>query len=123
MTKHAKDDFNPEWADIFNELQTDMRDWRRAHPKATMLQIELETERQLSRLRARMISDLAQDSETAFFSERPPGERPRCPNCQATVEPRGSKERRLRVHGDGEARLERDHATCPECGQAFFPSG
>ena len=119
----AKHEFNPEWAGIFTEVQRAMTDWRREHPKAQMIEIELETERQLARLRARMVADVAQHSEAAFFSEQPPGERPPCPYCRAPVQPRGVKERGFRVHGNGEVRLAREHGACPECGQAFFPSG
>lgn len=119
----AKSEFKPEWADIFSEVQEAMTEWRREHPKATMLMIELETERVLSRLRARMVTDIAQHSEAAFFSERPPAERPLCPECATPVRPRGAKDRQLRVHGNREIALEREHATCPQCGQAFFPSG
>jgi hypothetical protein len=119
----AKQAFKPEWADIFSEVQQAMTEWRREHPKATMLEIELETERQLSRLRARMVADVAQHSAAAFFSDQPPEQRPVCPHCAAPVQPRGAKERGLRVHGNGEVRLEREHATCRDCGQAFFPSG
>lgn len=122
MTPMTKREFKPEWADIFTEVQTALAEWRREHPKATMLEIELETERQLSRLRARLIADVAQHSDAAFFSDQPPEERPVCQDCETPVQPRGAKERGLRVHGNGEVRLEREHATCPECGQAFFPS-
>lgn len=120
MTKH---DFDPDWANIFTEVQAALRDWRREHPKATMLEIELEAERQLARLRARMVADVAQHSDAACFADRPPEERPGCPGCQVPVQPRGTKERGLRVHGNGEVRLEREHASCPRCGRAFFPSG
>lgn len=45
-----------------------------------------------------------------------------CPTCGVPVQPRGAKTRTLRGHGDQEVRLDRDHATCPGCVQAFFPS-
>jgi len=120
MTKHA---FDPEWAGILTEVQAALRDWRRHHPKATMLEIELETERQLARIRARMVADLAQHSEAACFAAQAPEARPHGPDCQMPVHPRGKKEHGLRVHGAGEVRLAREHATCPQCGRAFFPSG
>jgi hypothetical protein len=118
----AKHEFNPEWADLFTEVQQAMIAWRRAHPKAKMIEIELETERQLSRLQARIVGDVVQHSAAAVFSDLPPDERPVCPDCQVAVQPRGAKKRGLRVHGNQEVRLEREHATCPRCGQAFFPS-
>lgn len=119
----AKHEFEPEWADLFTEVQEAMKEWRREHPKATMLQIELETERQLARLRAQMVADVAQYSAAACFSEQAAEQRPRCPHCGGPLQPRGTHERRVLVHGEGEARLTREHATCRQCGEAFFPSG
>lgn len=120
MNKH---EFQPEWADIFSEVQAAMTAWRREHPKATMVAIELETQRVLSRLQARLVTDVAQHSDAAFFADRPPLERPLCPVCAVPVQPRGAKERQLRGYGNQEIGLAREHATCPHCERAFFPSG
>lgn len=119
----AKQGFDPKWAEIFSEVTEHMRDWRREHPKATFRQIEREVEAQLARLRARMLTDVANASTAAEFAGQPQEERPTCPQCGVPVVARGKKRRAIRAHGDGEVLLERQHAACPKCGAAFFPSG
>jgi hypothetical protein len=115
--------FDPQWEGLFTEIQAEMRDWRRAHPKATMRDIELATEQVLARLAARMVADVAAASEVARFADQPPGSRPRCPDCAVPLQARGRKDRRLRAHGAQPVHLERDYGVCPQCGRSFFPSG
>src|SRR6266508_6966661 len=116
-------EFDPQWEGLFTEIQAEMRDWRREHPKATLREIELATEQGLARLAARMVTEIAAASDAAFFSDRPPAERPCCFKCQVPVEPYGKKERHLRAHGEQRVPLEREHGVCPQCGEAFFPPG
>ena len=117
----ATSEFDPQWAELFTEIQAEMRQWRRERPKATMREIELATEQCLARLAARMVGDIAAASEAAFFSDRPPETRPRCPACHAPVHSGGEKSRHLRAHGEQTVPLRREHAVCPQCGEAFFP--
>ena len=119
----AHQNFYPDWSDLFQEIQQGMAAWRREHPKATLREIELESERLLSRLHARMVGDVAAASPAGDFANLPPGARPRCPSCQVPLVARGKKPRTLRTHGGQEVELDRTHGTCPRCGQAFFPSG
>jgi hypothetical protein len=116
-------EFEPQWESLFTEIQTEMRTWRRAHPKATMREIELATEQVLARLAARMVADVAAASDTAHFRDQPREARPCCPDCQVPLQARGRKERHLRTHGAQQVALTRDHGACPRCGQAFFPLG
>jgi len=119
----TSEQFEPDWSDIFQEVQQEMTMWRRAHPKATLYQIELENERVLARLHARMVGDLAAASANSDLAARPPEERPSCPDCRVPLIARGKKQRALRTHGDQAVSLDRSAATCPQCGRAFFPSG
>ena len=118
----AEQNFEPDWDGIFHEIRDEMVAWRRTHPKATMREIEWENERLLARLHARMVADVAGASAAAHFAGQPAATRARCPKCQAPLVARGKKARTLRSHGDQPVPLERDHGTCPQCGQAFFPS-
>ncbi len=102
MTRH---DFQPDWSEIFTEVQEHLTAWRREHPQATLAAIEAEAQRVLTRLQATLVQDLAQHSEAAFFSTHPPEERPVCPTRGVPVQPRGAKTRTLRGHGDQEVRL------------------
>lgn len=119
----ADQHFEPDWNDLFQEIQQGMAAWRRKHPQATMREIELESERQLSRLHARVVQDVAASSAVADFAGQPREVRPQCPTCHVPLVARGKKRRSLRTHGDQAVELERTHGTCPHCGQAFFPSG
>ena len=119
----ADQQFEPDWDSIFQEVRDEMVTWRRAHPKATMREIELENERVLARLHARMVQDLAAASAAADFAGQPADARPRCPKCQVPLVAHGKKRRTLRSYGNQPLAMERGHGTCPQCGQAFFPSG
>jgi RNase P subunit RPR2 len=119
----ADQNFDPDWDSLFREIRDEMVAWRRAHPKATMRQIELENERLLARLHARMVADVAAASAAADLAGQPTALRPCCPQCQVPLVARGKKRRTLRSHGNQPVPVERDHGTCPRCGQAFFPSG
>ena len=119
----ASESFDPDWSDIFQEVQQEMTAWRRAHPKATLYEIELANEQVLARLHARMVEDLATASVSADLAAQPPETRPTCPDCRVPLIARGKKARTLRSHGAQAVSLERSAATCPQCGRAFFPSG
>jgi hypothetical protein len=115
--------FDPQWEGLFSEIQAELRQWRREHPKATMREIELATEQGLARLGARMVADVAAASDRARFADQPPEARPHCPDCAVPLQARGRKERHLRAHGAQDVGLERDYGGCPQCGRSFFPSG
>jgi RNase P subunit RPR2 len=119
----ADQHFDPDWDSIFQEVRDGMAAWRREHPKATMREIELESERLLARLHARMVQDVAAASTAADFAGQPADARPLCPTCQVPLVSRGKKKRTLRTHGEQRVAMERAHGTCPKCGQDFFPSG
>ena len=53
------------WAGDAESVWTGMADWRAAHPKATLSEIETALDEQLNRLRARMLADLALASTAA----------------------------------------------------------
>ena len=115
--------FEPDWDSIFREIRDEMVAWRRTHPKATLREIELENERLLARLHARMVQDVAAASTAADFAGAPAAARPTCSNCQVPLVARGKKERTMRTHGDQRLAVERSQGSCPGCGQTFFPSG
>ena len=119
----ADQHFEPDWDSIFHEIRDEMVAWRRVHPKATMREIELENERLLARLHARMVADVAEASAAADFAGQPAATRPSCAHCHVPLVARGKKRRTLRSVGDQPVPLERTQGTCPSCGQAFFPSG
>src|SRR5947209_20316406 len=52
--------------------------WRKEHPHATWAEIEVQGDEQMNQLRAQLIEDVVQMGETEEWSQKPPGERPRC---------------------------------------------
>ena len=100
-----------------------MADWRAAHPKATLSEIEAALDERLDRLRARLLADLALASAAADVQEATAGERPRCERCGEALQARGQGERGLVTQGGAEVRLRRTYAACPTCEDGSFPPG
>ncbi len=106
-------------ADVF----TGLADWRAAHPRATVQEIERTLDERLALPRARMLEDLALASRQADVQALPMEERPVCPACGERVEARGVKTRRLTTTYNRQITLTRSYAVCPSCGTGLFPPG
>jgi ribosomal protein S27AE len=103
-------------------MWTELVAWREAHPKATLTEIEEELDRQLNRLRARVLGDLALASPTADLAGGDE-ERPRCERCGVALQGQGQEGRSVVTQGGAAMRLTRSYATCPRCGERSFPPG
>jgi hypothetical protein len=110
------------WAGDAESVWTGMADWRAAHPRATFDEIEAALDERLSRVRARVLADLALASASADVAASAE-ERPRCERCGVELQARGPSERTLLTQGGAEVRLERTYAACPTCGDGTFPPG
>src|SRR5437879_11655707 len=106
----------PLWQQLTEEITREMREWRLAHPKATLREIETELDARLSRMRARMLEDLALTSTTAAWAEHPAPQHPRCPQCDQKLDDYGAKTRTLQTHGGQDLSLTRSYGVCPVCG-------
>ena len=103
------------------ELGERMRAWRRAHPKATMYEIEVELDAQIAVLRAQMLTETA---GAGASGEEGAGEAGAvCPVCQGQLVKDGKRTRKLKTSGDQEVVLERVYMRCPQCGYGVFPPG
>ncbi len=100
-----------------------MADWRAAHPRATLSEIEEALDARLNQLRARVLADLALASTAADVQAATREERPRCERCGTVLQARGQSERGVVTQGGAEVRLRRSYATCPRCGDGTFPPG
>jgi uncharacterized protein with PIN domain len=109
------------WRELSEEILTDVKEWRRDHPKATLREIEDEVHRRMSRLEAQIVQDAAQASPSREWSGSPPSERPRCPVCQTPLNARGKRKRKLQGVGSHTVALSREYGTCPTCGTGIFP--
>lgn len=111
----------PLWQHLSAQITHEMREWRLAHPKATLREIEIELDARLSRMRARLLEDLALTSTTASWTQIPVAEHPRCPHCTTPLDDSGGKRRTLQTHGGQELELTRSYGVCPACGAGLFP--
>jgi hypothetical protein len=111
------------WAGDAESVWTGMADWRAAHPKATLNEIEDALDERLNQVRARVLADLALASAASDVAGASSEERPRCERCRGELQARGPSERRLLTQGGAEVRLRRSYAACPTCGDGAFPPG
>jgi ribosomal protein S27AE len=111
------------WAGEAESVWVGLADWRAAHPRATLSEIEEALDERLNQLRARLLADLALASAAAEVQELTKAERPKCPDCGVGLQARGHDERGLVTQGGMEVRLRRSYATCPRCGDGSFPPG
>jgi hypothetical protein len=109
------------WQQLSQDVTTEMRAWRLAHPKATLRAIELALDARLNQMRARMIEDLALAGSAADWAATPAAEVPRCSACDHPLEERGAKSRTLQTHGDQARTMERTDGVCPACAAGRFP--
>ncbi|MBU1748750.1 MAG: hypothetical protein KKA73_13765 [Chloroflexi bacterium] len=116
-------DIGQEWTALCNEVLTGMREWHGQHPTATLNEIEATLDDRLSRLRAKMLQDLALASRATQWKEQVREHWPVCPHCQEPLGSRGQQDRHLQTHGGREVVLERSYGVCPTCGTGFFPPG
>lgn len=110
-----------QWRELSEKILTDITEWRRSHPKATLREIEDEVHARMSRLEAQLIQDTAQQSQSRTWGGTSPQERPTCPVCPTPLQARGKRQRKLQGAGGQEITLSRDYGTCPNCGTGLFP--
>jgi YgiT-type zinc finger domain-containing protein len=113
------DELEARWRHLTEEVLSGMKEWRQAHPKATLREIETALDAKLATVRARMLEDVALASRAADLVAS--GERAACPRCGQPMEARGQEERTLTTTGDQEVVLSRSYAVCPACGAGLFP--
>lgn len=109
------------WRQLTDQIMTGMREWRNQHPKASLREIETELDSRLSRVRARMLEDLALQSTAATWRETARLHAPTCPQCGTPLDERGTHPRTLLTHGGQEVTLERSYGVCPTCSSGLFP--
>jgi RNase P subunit RPR2 len=103
-------------------ILSDIREWRRVHPKATFVEIEDEIHKRMMQLEAQVIQEATQESQAREWGRGSEQEAPHCPNCAIPLYARGKHQRRLQGNGGQSVTLKRMYGTCPKCGQSFFPS-
>ncbi len=117
------EEMDRDWQALSEEVLSGMKEWRLAHPKATLSEIEQAIEERINRLKARMLQDVALASEAKDWTQEPMQDRPPCPECGTPLLARGSHRRRLQAAGGHDITLTRSYGTCPACGVGLFPPG
>ncbi len=114
----------PGWQALAEEVAQELAVWRRAHPQATLAEMEEVVLEVGQRLQARALEQLVQASATADLAAQPVAERPACPQCGGRLEPRGRQRRTVRPARQRAAlAVTRSYAVCTACGAGLFPPG
>ena len=111
------------WLPKSEEILTDIKEWRRAHPKATFVEIEDEIHKRMMQLEAHLLQEAAQESTSREWGRTAGQERPLCPTCAVPLHARGKQKRTLQGNGGESVTLNRTYGTCPTCGESLFPPG
>lgn len=111
------------WRERSEEVLSGMKEWRLAHPKASVQEGEEAAAERLSRLEAQRIQGTALSSQKRTWSHLPEEEQPRCNVCEVMLRERGEQTRKRQGKGGKEITLTRPYGTGPFCGAGLFPPG
>ena len=81
------------WQRMTAEIISGMREWRVAHPKATLREMEQELDTRWVRVRARMLEDMAVASVAADWTATPALQQAICPDCGQPLLPLAKRQR------------------------------
>ena len=114
-------DFDARWAAEAGAVLSGFREWRLAHPRATLTELEEALDTRWAVARARLLADAALASAAAEVGAA--AGLPRCPACGGRMAAGGSAERTLTTGHEQPLPLRRQYAVCAACGEALFPPG
>jgi predicted RNA-binding Zn-ribbon protein involved in translation (DUF1610 family) len=100
------------WHIADTAIAADLRVWRRAHPDASLTEIEHALDDRLAVARAGLLAEVVGDV---------PDDEERCPDCGERLVRRGKRTRTLRTAGDAPLELTRAYLSCPACGAGLSP--
>jgi RNase P subunit RPR2 len=106
---------------LSTEILTDIKEWRKANPKATYVQIEDEIHQRLMQLEARLIENAVEQSPSREWGKESEHPAVLCPQCATPLQARGQQKRTLQGNGGEDVTLLRTYGTCPKCGTGLFP--
>jgi len=113
----VREEFESLWHKLSEELMTGMKEWRLQHPRATLSEIEEALGERLSKMRARMLEDLALASARRNLAEK----RVEYPECGGKLESRGQRVRKLKTHHNQELTLSAGIRRMSGMRGEFFP--
>jgi hypothetical protein len=114
----------PGWRETSEAVALELAEWRRAHPKATLTEIEDAVFEAMQKLQARALGEVVHASAAADVGAQAVDERPRCATCGGQLEPRGRQRWKVRpARQRATLQLDRSYAVCGTCGAGLFPPG
>ena len=93
------EELDEKWLALSKEILTDMKGWRKKHPKATFRELEKAVHERMMRLEAQVLQDSAQASASRECSGKNEQDRPACPVCSTPLQARGKQTRQLKGSG------------------------
>ena len=124
MSQDEVEQILPGWQAASQTVAHEVAEWRKAHPKATLTEIEEVVFEATQKLQAQLLGEVVHASAAADVATQPANERERCPTCGGQLEPRGRQRRKVRPARQRVALdLQRSYAVCATCGAGLFPPG
>jgi len=112
-----------QWTTEVAAIVSGFREWRAAHPRATLTEIEDALDARWAVVRARLVTEAALASAAADLRAVPPTDRPCCPGCGGALALRGPETRTLTTTYEQPVPLRRHYWVCAACDAALFPPG
>src|SRR5579875_3750909 len=113
------DELEARWHQVSEDVLGGMKEWRQAHPKATFREIETALDEKLTKVRARMLADVALVSPATDLVASQ--ERVNCPRWEQEREAHGQEGRTRTTTGNQDVVRRRSDAVCPAGGAGLFP--
>ncbi len=124
MSQDEVEQILPGWQAASQSVAQELAEWRRAHPKATLTEIETAVFEAMQKLQAQALGEVVQASAAVDLGAQSAHERAGCPACGGQLEPRGRQRRRIRpARQRATLELDRTYAVCATCGAGLFPPG
>ncbi len=112
------EDLQKRWEEQGEDVFAAVAQWRAAHPKATLAEIEQAVDEQMNRLRARMIEQAAQASAAA---ESEASQGLVCEQCGQPLQARGKARRKWQTQGGKPGGSGTNLRDLPAVWRRFFP--
>ena len=82
MSQDEVEQILPGWQIASQAVARELAEWRRAHPKATLAEIEDAVFEAMQKLQARALGQVVHASAVTDVAAQPAAERPRCATCE-----------------------------------------
>jgi uncharacterized protein with PIN domain len=124
MNQDDVEQIQPGWQVASQAVARELAEWRKAHPKATLSEIEEAVFEAMQKLQAQALGEVVHASAAVDVAAQPADQRTRCLTCGGQLEPRGRQRRRVRpARQRATLDLDRSYAVCATCGAGLFPPG